>query len=68
MRSTRNYSLDELFQAYLSAARRRGVCPDVLVFSSNLEYNLIDLQNRLIWEEPIYGMFCKSILDELEEL
>ena len=68
MRSTRNYSLDELFQAYLSAAHRRGMRPDIIAFSSDIEYNLIDLQNRLMWGEPIYDLFCRSIVNELEEL
>lgn len=43
-------SFDNLYKGYLTARRNKRFHKDVLEFSANLEENLIDLQNRLIWK------------------
>lgn len=42
-------SFDNLYQAYMEARRGKRYQPDVLDFEWNLEENLIQIQNELIW-------------------
>jgi retron-type reverse transcriptase len=46
----RIYDFDNLHQAYLKARRNKRYRREVLEFSANLEEQLIDLQNRLVWK------------------
>ena len=44
------YDFDNLHLAYLKARRCKRYRHDVLRFSANLEENLINIQNHLIWK------------------
>lgn len=44
------YSFDSLYKGYLQAKRQKRFHSDVLEFTSNLEENLITIQNELIWK------------------
>ena len=44
------YDFDNIHRAYLKARRAKRYKADVLKFSANLEENLINIQNHLIWK------------------
>jgi len=44
------FDWENLYLAYVAASKNKRFQPDVLKFKSNLEENLIDIQNRLIWK------------------
>lgn len=44
------YDFGNLYEAYLKARRGHRYDPDVLIFTSNRESELIQLQNELIWK------------------
>lgn len=44
------YDFDNIHLAYLKARRSKRYKQEILRFSANLEENLIDIQNRLIWK------------------
>lgn len=44
-------SFENLLLAYRKAAKQKYYLPEVLIFSENLEENLITIQNELIWDE-----------------
>ena len=44
-------SFETLLLAYRKAAKQKYYLPEVLIFSENLEENLITIQNELIWDE-----------------
>jgi len=44
-------SFENLLLAYRKAAKQKYYLPEVLIFSENLEENLITIQNELIWNE-----------------
>lgn len=46
----RVYSFQNLFKAYLKARKNKRYKEDVLLFTANLEENLIQLQNELIYK------------------
>ena len=47
----RFYQFDNLYDGYLLARRNKRMKPEVLAYSANLEENLIDAQNHLIWQD-----------------
>jgi len=51
------YDFDNLHMAYLKARRCKRYRHDVLRFSANLEDNLIDIQNHLIWKTYRTGRY-----------
>lgn len=48
---------EELYQSHLKARRGKRYREDVLRFSDNLEENLIELQNELIWQTYEVGRY-----------
>lgn len=51
------YDFENLHQAYLEARKGKRYRHDVLAFSKNLEENLIQLQNELIWDTYSVGRY-----------
>jgi retron-type reverse transcriptase len=51
------YDFENLYQAYLEARKNKRYRADVLEFSANLEENLIEIQNELIWKEYEVGRY-----------
>lgn len=48
---------EELYQSHLEARKGKRYRDDVMVFSDNLEENLITIQNELIWETYEVGPY-----------
>lgn len=48
---------EELYESYLEARKGKRFRDDVMVFADNLEENLIELQNELIWETYNVGKY-----------
>ena len=44
------YDFDELYKSYLQAAKHKRTRLDVMEFCFNLESNLLELQNELMWK------------------
>lgn len=51
------YDYENLYEAYLSARRNKTQRSEVLSFTRNLEENLIELQNELIWHTYHVGRY-----------
>jgi retron-type reverse transcriptase len=51
------YDFENLYNAYLKARRGKRDKPSVLRFADNLEAELIQLQNELIWHEYSLGEY-----------
>lgn len=51
------YDYENLHEAYLSARRNKTQRSEVLAFTRNLEENLIELQNELIWHTYHAGRY-----------
>ena len=51
----RIYSWENLLNAYHEAASEKWYRGDVVAFSANLEENLIDIQNALMWHTYTVG-------------
>lgn len=51
------YDYENLYEAYLSARRNKTQRSEVLSFTRNLEENLIELQNELIWHAYHVGRY-----------
>lgn len=51
------YDYENLYNAYLQARKNKRYRNDVLKFSSNLEENLITLQNELVWKSYEVGEY-----------
>lgn len=51
------YSFENLYQAYLQAKKAKRYRPEVLTFSLDLEGNLIEIQNELIWKSYRPGQY-----------
>lgn len=49
----RFYQFDNLYDGYLLARRNKRMKAEVLSYSANLEENLIDAQNHLIWQDLV---------------
>ena len=56
------YDFENLYQAYLNARRNKRFREGVLRFSANLEENLIDLQNNLIYQTYKVGEYRERIV------
>jgi retron-type reverse transcriptase len=55
---------ENLHQAYLGASKGKRFQKDVLEFNSNLEENLINIQNHLIWKSWTPGQFRSFMVYE----
>lgn len=51
------YDFENLYQAYLEARKGKRYRQEVLEFSANLEENLIQIQNELIWKMYRVGRY-----------
>lgn len=51
------YDFENLYQAYLKARKNKRYRAEVLEFSANLEENLIQIQNELIWKMYQVGRY-----------
>ncbi len=51
------YDFENLYEAYLEARKCKRYRPDVLEFTTNLEENLIQIQNELIWKTYEVGRY-----------
>lgn len=51
------YDFENLYFAYLKARENKRYRPDVLEFTANLEENLIQIQNELIWKMYEVGRY-----------
>ena len=51
------YDFENLYQAYLEARKGKRFRGDVLEFTANLEENLIEIQNELIWKMYQVGRY-----------
>ena len=60
----RIYSWDNLLNAYHEAAKEKWYRPDVAAFAANLEENLIDIQNALIWQTYEVGRYREFYVTE----
>lgn len=58
------YNFDNLYQAYLSARKGKRYRDQVLQFSANLEDNLIQLQNELIYQTYQVGRYHEFFVYE----
>jgi retron-type reverse transcriptase len=63
----RVYDYENLYQAYLLASKQKHYRTSVLEFSYNLEENLIELQNELIWKTYKVGTYRHFTLHEPKE-
>lgn len=57
-------TFDALYAAYIRARRGKRHLPEVLMFESNLEHELIHLQNELIWDEYETGPYRRFYVHE----
>lgn len=53
----RIYDYEELYNSYLEARKNKRYRDDVLKYTDNLESNLIELQNELIWQTYKVGKY-----------
>lgn len=51
------YDFENLHRAYINARKNKRYRAEVLKFSENLEENLIELQNQLMWHEYKIGRY-----------
>lgn len=58
------YSYENLHQAYINERRNRRFRGDVLVFTNDLEENLITIQNELIWQTYKVGRYREFFVYE----
>lgn len=58
------YDFDNLYQSYLEARKGKRYRKDVLEFSANLEENLIEIQNELIWKTYRVGPYHQFYIQE----
>lgn len=58
------YSYENLYQAYLEARKGKRFRPEVLGFTNNLEANLIEIQNELIWRTYQIGPYREFYVHE----
>jgi len=56
------YQYDNLHQAYLEARKDKRYRDDVLSYSANLEENLIDMQNHLIYKSYEIGKYKEVVV------
>lgn len=58
------YDFENLYNAYLKARRGKRDMPEVISFEHNLEENLIEIQNELIWQTFKTGHYRKFYVHE----
>lgn len=58
------YDFDNLYSAYLNARKGKRFRDDVLQFTNNLEENLIDIQNELIWKTYQVGEYHRFVITD----
>lgn len=58
------YDFDNIYNAYLNARKGKRFRTDALQFSSNLEENLIEIQNELIWKTYQVGKYNQFIITD----
>lgn len=58
------YEFDSLHRAYLLARREKRYRPEVLSFTRNLEENLIEIQNELMWRTYQPGPYRSFTIHE----
>jgi retron-type reverse transcriptase len=58
------YDFEELYDAHLNARKGKRFRDDVLLFTDNLEENLIQLQNELIWGTYKVGHYRQFYVKE----
>lgn len=58
------YDFDNLYNAYLCARKNKRYRKDVLRFTDNLEENLINIQNKLIYKEYEVGRYKEFYVHE----
>lgn len=61
------YDFDNLHNAYLNARKGKRFRNDVLKFSSNLEENLIEIQNELMWKTYKVGKYNQFVITDPKE-
>lgn len=58
------YDFENLYLAYLEARKNKRYRDDVLAFTANLEENLIQIQNELIWKSYDVGRYREFFVYE----
>ncbi|MDN5365721.1 MAG: RNA-directed polymerase [Thermacetogenium sp.] len=58
------YDFQNLYEAYLKARRGHRYQPEVLIFTNNLESELIQLQNELIWKTYKTGSYRRFYVND----
>ncbi len=58
------YDYQSLYEAYLRARKEKRYRGEVMRFSYNLEENLIDIQNHLIWKTYSIGEYRRFVVHE----
>lgn len=58
------YDFDNIYNAYLNARKGKRFRDEVLEFSSNLEENVIDIQNELIWKTYSVGRYRQFVITD----
>lgn len=58
------YDFDNIYNAYLNARKGKRFRDEVLEFSSNLEENIIDIQNELMWKTYSVGKYHQFIITD----
>ena len=59
--------IDNIYLAYKKARRLKRYKKEVLVFTANLEENLVEIFNELTWKKYVPGIFRKFIIYEPKE-
>lgn len=49
------YDFENLFAAYKDGIKQKRNRPDIMAYTSNLEENLITLQNEFMWKPTRWG-------------
>lgn len=60
----RVYDFDNLYTAYLNARKCKRYRAEVLKFTSNLEENLINIQNQLIYQSYEVGKYRQFVISD----
>lgn len=58
------YDFDNIYNAYLNARKGKRFRDEVLRFSSNLEENIIDIQNELMWKTYTVGRYRQFVIND----
>lgn len=58
------YDFDNIYNAYLNARIGKRFRGEVLEFSANLEENIIDIQNELMWKTYCVGKYHQFVITD----